>query len=87
MGPLVVTDITLALIAAAVLVYHLIRVIQLLRAITSKLANARILLLTTASQTEPATEVVSAVGNNVSALHDLVTGVARSLGLRLEGAR
>lgn len=84
---LIVTAVAVSIAAAVVLVFYLIKVINALRSITAKLANARILLLTTSSQTAPATDLVGGIGSNVSSLHQLVTGVARSLGLSVRGHR
>ena len=86
--PLLITAaVIMSISAGVILVYYLISVIKALRSIAAKLANARILLLTVASQTEPADELVRGIGANVSSLHKLVTDVARSLDLPLSGAR
>lgn len=77
----------ITLAASLTLVYYLLRVIRVLRSITAKLANARVLLLTAAVQTEPAGELVGSVASNIETLDDLVTGVGRSLGLIAGGAR
>jgi hypothetical protein len=87
MALLTAAAVIVSISAGAMIVYYLIDVIQALRSISAKLANARILLLTVASQTEPAGDLVRGVGSNVTALHELVTGVARSLGLPEAGVR
>lgn len=84
---LITVAVIISLAAGGVLVYYLISVITALRSITSKLANARVLLLASAEQTEPAGELVGGIGGNIGSLHELVTGVAHSLGLPLAGAR
>lgn len=83
---LVVLAVAVSLAIATLLVYYLVRVIRALQSITNKLANARVLLLTVASQTEPVEGLVGGVAHNVSELHTLVTGVATSLGIST-GAR
>lgn len=86
--PLLISAVVIMSVATALmLVYYLVSVIQALRSITGKLANVRILLLTVASQTQPAGDLVGGVGSNVNSLHELVTGVARSLGLSAGGSR
>ena len=85
MALLVTAAVIVTISAGGMIVYYLIHVIQALRSISAKLANARLLLLTVASQTEPAADLVGGVGINVSTLHELVTGVARSLGLAVPG--
>jgi len=87
MALLTAAAVIVSISAGAMIVYYLIDVIQALRSISAKLANARILLLTVASQTEPAGDLVRGVGSNVTTLHELVTGVARSLGLPEAGVR
>lgn len=86
--PLLITAaVVLGLATALVLVHHLIDTIKVLKSITSRLANARILLLTAQSQTEPAAKLVGGIGSNVTSLHDLVTSVARSLSIPVGGRR
>lgn len=87
MALLITAAVIMSISAGVMLVYYLVNVIKALRSIAAKLANARILLITVASQTEPAGELVSGIGANVGSLHQLVTGVARSLGLPVAGAR
>lgn len=77
----VTAAVVITLTASLTLVYYLLRVIAALRSITAKLANARVLLLTAAVQTEPVGEYVGAVASNIETLDQLVTGVGRSLGL------
>ena len=79
--------VVLSISASAMVVFYLVRVIAALRSITAKLANARLLLLTVASQTEPASELVGGIGSNVASLEELVTGVARTLGITVGGSR
>lgn len=78
---LITAAVVISLTIALMLLNYLIRVIRALQSITAKLANARLLLLTVAAQTEPAPALVGGVGNNVATLHTAVMGVARSLGL------
>lgn len=79
--------IVLSLAACLLLAFYLIRVIVVLRCIVAKLANARLLLLVVAKQTEPVGPLVGGIGENVTSLHTLVRGVGRSLGLSGGGSR
>jgi|GEM_PF-4288251 len=84
---LTILAVGLSISASGMVVFYLVRVIAALRSITAKLANARLLLLTVASQTEPAGELIGGIGSNVAALDELVTGVARTLGISVGGTR
>jgi hypothetical protein len=79
MALLVAFAVILSIAVALTLVYYLVRVIVALRSITAKLAAA--------SQTEPAGELIGGIGSNVSSLDELVTGVARGLGIPVGAAR
>lgn len=78
---LVTAAVVVSLVIALMLVNYLIRVIKALQSITAKLDAARTILLRVADQTEPAPQLIPAIGNNVATLHKSVMGVAKSLGL------
>jgi hypothetical protein len=77
---LIVVAITASIATGLLLIFYLVRVIDVMRKIATTLATVRILLRSVASQTEDVPTFVNGIRSNVETLDDAVDELSAAVG-------